>query len=353
MKNKVKTILTLTALALAAGSTVLAKIQMPFDGLLYCDHPRVINFSLTQSAGTLFIRTRPDKKSPKPDFDGRDIFKVMEESSRENLLGLAQGPVKIPANTFVTLKLGTNFFQKPTLLSKLPANAIDCLIVSMISMDDSEDKLCDDSLSHLNNLTGLQAIVLDRSDATDEGMSKLAKLVNITYLSAFLTNINGTCLKDFSNLKKLKFLSFHSTPIDGKNLVYLANFPQLEMLDLTRSGIDSNAVKLIAQCPNLVCLDISDNARINDSAVPYLAKLKKLKHLNIGNTSITFSGLKGLKGLKPRYLALPRGITKSQIPAIKAIFPGTTLVVERASSRTVDDETGTIFGVMSRGRKIK
>lgn len=353
MKNKAKTILVMTTLALAAGSTVLAKIQMPFDSFIYCDHPRLLNFSLSQSAGNLFMRKKPDKNSPKAEVDGRDIFKVMEHSGRDNLAGLAQGPVKIPANTFVTLKLGTNFFQKPDLLSKLPADAIDCLIVSMLSMDDSEDKLCDDSLGHLNNLTGLQAILLDRSDVTDEGMSKLGKLVNITYISAFLTNITGNSLKDLSNLKKLKFLSFHSTPVDGKNLVYLANFPQLAMLDVTRTGIDSNAVKHIAKCPNLISLDMSDNARINDSAVPYIATLKKLKHLNIGNTSITFNGLKGLKGLTPRYLALPHGIAKSQFPAIQAIFPGTMLAIEGNGGRKVDDETGTIFGVMSRDRKIK
>lgn len=353
MKNKAKTILALTALTLAGGTTVLAKIQLPFDGFSYCDHPRLLNFALNQSAGNLFMRKKPANNNAKKEVDGRDIFKVMEHSGGESLVGLAQGPVKIPANTFVTLKLGTNFFQKPDLLSKLPPDAIDCLIVSMISMDDSEDKLCDDSLGHLNNLTGLQAILVDRSDVTDEGLSKLAKLVNITYISAFLTNIHGSSLKDLSNLKKMRFMSFHSTPLDGKNLVYLANFPQLELLDVTRTGIDSNSVKHLVKCPNLVSLDISDNARINDSAVPYLATLKKLKHLNIGNTAITFNGVKGLKGLTPNYLALPRSIAKSQFPAIQAIFPGTTLAIQGDGNKKVDDETGTIFGVMSRDRKIK
>lgn len=352
MNSKGKFLLALTALSLVA-SGASSKIQMPFDGFVYCDHPRLLNFPLNKSAGNLFVRKKTAGSADKVDVDGRDIFKVMEHSGKDNLLGLAQGPVKVPANTFVTLKLGTSFFQKPDLLSKLPGDSIDCLIVSMISMDDSEDKLCDDSLGHLDNLTGLQAILLDRSDATDEGLKKLAKLSNITYISAFLTNIHGTGLKDLTALKKLRFLSFHSTPLDGKNLVYLSNFPQLQMLDLTRSGIDSNSIKYLTKCPNLVSLDISDNARINDTAVPYIASLKKLKHLSLGNTSITFTGLKGLKGLTPNYIALPFGITKNQLPAIQTMFPGTTLALLGNNNKKVDDETGTIFGVMSRDRKIK
>lgn len=352
MKNQGKTLLALTVISFLA-SSALAKIQMPFDNFVYCNHPRLLNFSLDKSAGNLFVRKKPNGAPAKADADGRDIFKVMERSGNDSLLGLAQGPVKVPANTFVTLKLGTNFFQKPDLLSKLSADSIDCLIVSMLSMDDSEDKLCDDSLGHLNNLTGLQAILLDRSDATDEGLSKLAKLSNISYISAFLTNIHGAGLKDLSALKKLRFLSFHSTPIDGKNLVYLSNFPQLQMLDLTRTGIDSNSIKYLAKCPNLVSLDISDNGRINDTAVPYIASLKKLKHLSLHNTSITFTGLKALKGLTPNYIALPAGISKNQLPAIQTMFPGTSLALLGNNNKKVDDETGTIFGVMSRDRKIK
>ncbi len=80
-------------------------------------------------------------------------------------------------------------------------------------MEDSEDSLCDRALGHIGKLKGLRVLILDRSEISDQGMQPIAELTNLEYLSAILTPVRGTFLKDLRCLKKLQAIVIPSNGI--------------------------------------------------------------------------------------------------------------------------------------------
>jgi hypothetical protein len=89
--------------------------------------------------------------------------------------GSAVGTVKVsvPKGKWLSLELNTEAFKHPELVDSCSAVGLDCLIINFLSMDDSEGGWCDAALPHANHFKNLKCLILNRSDVSDAGMSKL------------------------------------------------------------------------------------------------------------------------------------------------------------------------------------
>jgi hypothetical protein len=262
----------------------------------------------------------------------------------------ARGRVVIPPDQFVCLHANGTFFAHPELIAKCAPNAFDCLEMKLMAMEDAEEDLCKKALGHIGHLKDLQVLILDKSDIGDVGMKPIGAITNLQYLSAFLTGLDGSCLKELRSLKKLRALVIPSNSLKEENFKYLPEYPSLQHLLLSCTNTTNAGIKLIAGCKNLIRLDISKNAAVTDESVPYIKQLKNIKDLSIDDTSISLAGLLKLKGLPLVTLVITqKKYTPEQLALVHSTFPSAKLHF-RGGPKKVDEETGTIFGQFSRQR---
>ena len=289
---------------------------------------RILNFPQAYTVGEIRIASVSSDKT---------VRSVIE------LEGAAKGKVVVPAGKEVTLIASQRLFREPTLIATLPADGIDCLALNATSWADSEDGLLDRALSFAGHLSGLSALVLDRSDATDASIARAAELPNLQSLSAFSTMCEGGCLKQLGRLKKLRILRLGNSTLKEENLQYLSNLPQLEYLTINRSGLTDNGMKYLAKCHNLTALGIAKNPKVSDAGLIYLVSLKKLRYVDLAGTSITIPGLIRLKQ-NPALaeICLPQlAYSRQEMDVLHQAFPK-VLLYPRVKAHT-DEDAGTLF----------
>jgi hypothetical protein len=276
---------------------------------------------------------------------GEILISPDPEPTEENaLMGAAKGTIVVPAGKFVTFIPSHRFYQNPAIINTLPADGIDCLTLQAVTLDDSEDGLCDRALGYIGHLKGLIVLNLDKSDATDKGAVHAADLPNLQKITAFQSTIEGGFVKQLGGLKQLRYLRLPSSPVKEQNLQYFCTLPHLEHLALSHSAISDEGVKNLAGCSQLIDLDLADCPRITDQSISALLGLKKLRLLNLAGTSITSKGLMRLNALPLACLTLPGNLYLStQLKAIHAAFPGVNIGGAQFSKKPVDAETNKLF----------
>jgi len=248
------------------------------------------------------------------------------------LAGAARGDVKVEANKVVVFTPSHRFYQNPTVIKTFSPDAFDGLRIAASSLDDSEDQLCSQAMTHIGHLKGLAWLNLDRSDANDADVAHAADIPDLQNLSAFSTTVHGSFLKQLSKLKKLNTLHLSYNSLKDANLVHLAALPSLTYLYLGRAGLSDRAMPLIARCSNLQVLDISQNT-IGDAAIPHILALKKLVLLSCRGTGLTTQGLLKLKGSHLQVIILP--VTRyrtADLLALRKALPGVKLVCHSENS---------------------
>jgi len=317
-------------------SKALLKTPLDFISDKYDAPERVLQFPATQTLGTIVVAK---------DWRNRGRFKTSQ-------LIQARGPVVVPKNNFITFQANQEFFRNPKQIRLFAPNSFDAIQLKLMSMDDSEDELCDQALANITHLKGIRVVLLDKSEVTDAGMKHLAELPNLEYISAFLTPLRGSFFKDLRGLKKLNAMSLESDGLKEEEFKYLPEIENLQILQLSRANVTNKAMKYLAGCKNLRWLDIGKNPRVTDESIPYLKQLKNLQELEVQGTSITVPGLLQLKGLPIRLLTVNDGaLSKEQMSALKAALPELKINIRSVGGK-VDEETGTIWGQMSRNRRF-
>ena len=285
---------------------------------------RTINFPKKASIGALFLirQYHPDP----------DCWCV--NAWNEHQVGGAKGTVTltVPPKTFLGMEANRRVFENPELLNQVSPEGIDALKLSFISLADSEDQLFDNAVEHVNHLTGLKMLAVDRSEATDTGLSKLKGLSKLHTICCFLSSVNGSCFKDLAKLPALCELSVAWCKIDLKNLDYLPSFPKLRVLDISKIHMNEASSIPIGKCSELIDLNVSGNHNFDDKCLRHLTGLKKLQYLDIGDTPVTISGLEGLRGIKLKILKAPYGLSK-QLKELQKLFPGAAISYGEAPGR--------------------
>ncbi|HEY9680227.1 MAG TPA: hypothetical protein V6C86_01400 [Oculatellaceae cyanobacterium] len=250
----------------------------------------------------------------------------------EDEAAVAKGTVKlsVPSDRLVVLKANANLVAKPEQLDKLSPDIVDSISIAATPIDETEDDRADEVLSHVARLTGLKEVKLNQVVASDNGLAKLKVLKNLVTLKADIGNAHGSCLKELSSLPKLTTLDLSANPLESKNLKPLADFPSLKRLIVRHASLDEEAAKYIGQCKQLDDVSLAGNHKINDKAMPYLAKISTLTKLDLSDTSVTAKGLAELHGLNKleRLSVSERYVFKRQLPELAKILPHTIISIE-------------------------
>jgi hypothetical protein len=239
--------------------------------------------------------------------------------------------ITVPKGQRVLFEANRRVFENPACLTKISPVGIDCIKMGFISLEDREDDMCDKALAYIPSLNGIAEINIDRSEATDKGLSQLKRCTSLKGISCFMSSVDGSCFKDLVSLPSLKGLWVPRCMIDQKNMAYLPHFSKLRELDLERTQLDASGAKYLAQCPRLEVLVVRGNPKFDDNCLKFVVPLKNLCDLDVRETPVTISGLKTLKLSKLIRLGVPQSMSKN-LPELKRLFP---LARINAASRTL------------------
>jgi hypothetical protein len=136
------------------------------------------------------------------------------------------------------------------------------------------DHVTDDSLVHLEPLTGLEKVYLDCKQVTDAGLIHLKGLTRINGLGLAHTAVTDAGVAQITRFRDLHDLSLAGTDVTDAGLVDLMGLPELERLYLWDTGV-------------------------TDAGLAHLKGLARLQLLNLLNTGVTDVGVVELQKSLP------------------------------------------------------
>lgn len=266
----------------------------------------------------------------------------------------AQGSVKVQAGWIVEFYPNGDFFRHPEVLDKLPPDSIDGIRIKFLPMDDEEEGLGDAALAHINNLTKLKYLDVDRSEITDRGISLLTHLNDLEYFSGLASGIEGSCLKTMSHMKKMRVFKLPNCNLRISELKYIStNFPALRFLCLTRTRLKDESIEAISHCKSLIRIDISDNSFLTDACCKYLARLSNLYMIEMSNTSITVKGARELAGLPLATVVMGGDVKKEELESLRKLWPKSQIFVHHAGDENkYTNDVKKILAPISRQRGL-
>jgi hypothetical protein len=248
----------------------------------------------------------------------------IDERGTLNRVGAAIGTVKVsvPAGYYLMFEANRRVFQNPKVLNEISPEGIDVLKIGLLSMDDSEDKLCDAALGYIGHFTGLTTLDVERSDATDKGLSVLHNLKHLRRMCCFNSQVDGSFIKELAELPEFKELDTSWCAIKPENFKYLPQLRALEFLCISRSGLEISGVRELAKCISLKSLRVGQNPLFTDECLKLLASLKRLEWLDLRETPVTMKGIRSLRGLSLKKFNPPAALnTMSDREEMKKLFP--------------------------------
>lgn len=219
-----------------------------------------------------------------------------QQFARGKPLAEARGTVRAAAGQSIMLIANDFISQHITCLRLMPANALACLVLEGLSIQNSD-------LTQIAHLTGLRRLELTETDIDDAALSYLSKLHNLEYLSLSSTLVKGNSLERL-NSSHLKNLHLGSLTLSPKAYRTISNFKELRWLSLGRSHVLNEALVEVARLPKLEALVIPENIDITDAGVKKLIILKHLSRLDVADTAVTPAGILALKGLDLKWIKL-------------------------------------------------
>jgi hypothetical protein len=158
----------------------------------------------------------------------------------------------------------------------------------------------DDRLSLLSELGEVPWLSLENSPITDAGLVHVARLGSsangLTRLYLGSSRITGAGLSSLAPLSRLQYLSLKQLPIDDATLASLPDFPELQYLGLDGSRVGDTGLKTLVRYPQLQVLWL-DYTPVTDAGLAHLGALTNLRTLYLPGIQLSGTGLAHLRQL--------------------------------------------------------
>jgi len=139
----------------------------------------------------------------------------------------------------------------------------------------------DPDLRHLSDLPDLTALDLSLTHITDQGMSEIKNLRNITdlnlYYAEYVTDEGIAAIKDW---KKLTHLNLHGTKASDTALEHIAGIASLESLNVGSTLMTDVGLERLTTLPNLKELTMGGN-ELGDAGLQALRQMPGLTYLDL------------------------------------------------------------------------
>jgi Leucine Rich repeat len=229
---------------------------------------------------------------------------------------LAQGVIKIPADTKIRLELSYVGAEDATPLLKLHSKAL-------ISIDARDvDSVDDKTVQVISQLKNLWELRLDTTDVTDQGMESLKSMSDLVDLNIGRTLISAAGLSALKSLTSLQRLVVGWNKLTDDSIANVEGL-KLVFLSIGASGLSDKALEHVAKVKTLRSLEVFDNKKITNKGVASLVDLPVLESLSLNGTSVDMRALESFKKMKKlNHLVLDtRNFQPADIVALRAALP--------------------------------
>jgi hypothetical protein len=169
----------------------------------------------------------------------------------------------------------------------------------VVEIDLSKVKLGDAEIATLSQMVSLRRVTAPDSGLSDDHISRLANLSNVTSLGLWQTRITDEGLKTIGKMANLSYLSVEGNRgVTNEGLAHLSGCKKLSWLGLSYTGISDDGMKHLVGLP-LTRLDVTNTA-ITDDGLLHFARIGTLKTLTLTRTRVTDAGVQKLKGSLPK-----------------------------------------------------
>lgn len=286
------------------------------------------------------VTTQPDQRVINfPSDLSLGVLKIDNNNGSAIPIGPARGTVKVTINPGqqLVLKLVGKVFLHPELIDSIKNAPIDKVEVSFMSVVDEERGLVDRVVERLPAVKALSQIYLEKADADDSAIAKLATLPKLSVLSCVFTQSHGKFLQAFAASPILSKLTIWNGRVDTANLQYLPRMSALSWLSFHATGLNLEGFKYIAQCKNVYYLRVSEPL-VDDRCMALLKNHPLLSTLDLSGTKVTMGGIKALAPSHLKIIAVPVQIKDSDDAQIRKWIPNITIMHQRARALTADEE---------------
>ena len=162
-----------------------------------------------------------------------------------------------------------------------------------------DGSITDSSLEHIGDLKNLKVLVLSNCDnLTDASLEHVQDLEKLQMLFLNCTNFTGSGLKYVKNLKNLRVLwaDYNNTV---PSLEYLKDFEKLQVLILIEARTTDAGLEYVKTLKNLERL-VLESANITDVGLKHLEALKNLKMLYLGSKKCSDAAVESLRKALPK-----------------------------------------------------
>lgn len=145
----------------------------------------------------------------------------------------------------------------------------------------------DQLLEKLVGLEPLRSLTLDKSPVTNDGLTKIGRLVDLQELSLSQTRVTDDGLSTIArNFPGLTSLILNRTMITDNGIKELEKLSRLESLSLYQVAITDATCKTLARLPNLQNISL-DQTMITDAGLEAIGAAPKLKRVSVWQCQVS------------------------------------------------------------------
>ena len=166
----------------------------------------------------------------------------------------------------------------------------------------SKIRIKDKHYPGLGSLKKLKTLILEESGMSKGRIIYLRQLKKLEELEISHDSLKQVDIERisrfFPNLNKLN-IKYSGVQMSPAAVRHLKRLNHLRSLDISESYADQEAIDFLTQTfPDLETL-IIDTARLDDSSIPILLRLRNLRHLSIRSTNISRAGIAAIRAGLP------------------------------------------------------
>jgi serine/threonine protein kinase len=260
-------------------------------------------YCLLNTAPASSMATKPYSMIRKEEQGWMRVFVFPEKSNLGTIEDIknakrerAEGQVKFPASSKLTLNLDEDISRNPAELRRFRHGEIDA--IRLFSEDTSSGLL-----SEICRLKGLHSLDLSANLRISADYQKLDSLTELNKLKLSYSSLDGLQVSKLAILTHLKVLYFNGGTNCAPLLRMLAKYGKMEELYLQDAELSREDIATIAKIGSLRTLML-DNSKLSVEDLKTLSPLKNLETLHINNC-----------GLKTRIDMLSK-----QFPKLKFVY---------------------------------
>lgn len=153
-----------------------------------------------------------------------------------------------------------------------------------------------DSLAVLARCPSVRELVVPKTAALGETLSRVARIEHVLSLSMRRIDAEDHDVSALAGMKNLEFLDLSRNPnITDAGVAALAGLENLRYLNLTNTSVTGTGLKDRADMVSLYQLNLTD-CPVTDESLAAIPHFPKLEELLIGGTEVTDKGLMSLVG---------------------------------------------------------